>query len=285
MEIGSIADWMDRVCDSARDDLRILFCWFVYSRQIPDLFPVQNPTWVDRAVERIRLFDLESAERLISSIGTRTIVDWIIESCPVATPHDGKPPKTTSSIRASLESIHKTADVESHEGPFAQGMTGDYPIVVATFYDRNVARDLQKKLSQSGIFSKVIAAGQGGSVFVDNEDHDRASQLYLQSRNEFPNRVPKKQSRRFDLLIFGTVIGMTLGGVLIDGALGRAEAITMFVSLTAIFGTMGHLLDRLRIRYYRTGRIRIGVWDLLIALSIIGMAIVVFDNIKEFIWR
>lgn len=187
--------------------------------------------------------------------------------------HEGKPPKTAESIRASLQSIHHTAEVDSRAGPYIDGLSSDYPIAVATFYDPVLARSVQQLLSQSGIFSNVVRRGTGASVFVDNEDHVRAAQLLSKYSERFPNRIPKKESRRFDLLIFGVAIGFALGGVIVSGVSNLPEAAAILLTFTGIGATTGHLLDRLRMSYLRTGRFRVGVLELLLLMSIIGLAI------------
>lgn len=199
----------------------------------------------------------------------------------MANPNQGKPPKTAVSIRASLESIHRSAEKTAHAGPLVDGFSGAYPIAVATFFDREVARSLQQLLSQSGIFSKIVPGGQGASVFVDNDDHDRAAQLYREHQERFPNRIPRKQSRRFDFLIFGIAIGITIGMIIAAGVKDFQDAIAIPITFTAIGAAVGHLLDRGRTGFYRTGRIRVGVLDLLITMSIIGMMMVAIGFVRE----
>lgn len=168
-----------------------------------------------------------------------------------------------------------------HAGPYTDGLGDDYPIALATFHDREVARSLQQLLSRSGIFSKLVNRGTGAIVFVDNDDHDHAVQLFNEHREQFPNRIPVKNSRRFDFLIFGLAIGLTLGGIFVPSYFfsQMRESMVILISFTAIGAAMGHLLDRQRMSLYRRERIRVGVWEVLIMMSIIGMTIMVYRHV------
>ena len=188
-------------------------------------------------------------------------------------PYEGKQPKSADDIRASLQAIHKSADADVETGPLSGGLSRDYPLAVATFYDRAIARSFQQLLSQSGIFSKFVSQPNGASVFVDNDDHDRAVALLRKHRGQFPNRIPKRESQRFDLLIFGCAIGLTMGGIVMSGVDKIQNAIAIPITFTIVGAAAGHLLDCIRMRHIRTGRYRLGIWELMIIVSLICMTI------------
>ena len=187
--------------------------------------------------------------------------------------NEGKPPKTVDSIRASLKSIHQTAKVSVHSGPHRHGLAKDYPITIATFYEQAMARSLQQLLSQSGVFSKVVTVRGGVNVVVDKEDHPRATEIYNENHDDFPNRYPSKEARRFDFLIFGTAIGLTVGAIIFLGVWGKPMAVAILFTFVGIGAISGHLLDRFRMGFVRSGKLVLGVWEILVAMAIPGLII------------
>jgi hypothetical protein len=135
-------------------------------------------------------------------------------------------------------------------------------------------------LSQSGIFSKVISERSGANVVVDKEDHLKATEIYRRNRDSFPNRYPYKRGRRFDYLIFGTAIGLTVGAIIFLGVWQKPNAVAILVTFIGIGATLGHLLDRIFMGYARTGKLRVGVWEILIAMAIPGLVILAIRIIK-----
>ncbi len=191
------------------------------------------------------------------------------------------PPKSPENIRASLESIHDSAKMKSHEGPFANGLSDDYPITIATFFETRIASSLQRFLSQSGMFSKVVPTQYGAAVVVDKEDRELAWQLYRENQEQFPNHIPKKESKRYDCLIFGTAIGMSIGLIIVIDIYSKPQAAAIPITFAALGAVTGHLLDRLRMSRTRTGRARMGIWELLLAMSIPGMMILIARIIRD----
>jgi len=186
----------------------------------------------------------------------------------MTTPYERKPPKSAGQIRSSLESIHKTAEVKTESGPLNAGFGADYQITIGSFLDRDVALDFQQKLSQEGIFSKLDSARQESRVAVDDEDRHRANELFQLHRRLHPNLRPKGNSRRFDFLIFGIGIALTVSFILVVEQWDHPLALTIPLTFGAIGASLGHVIDRVRMRYQRTGRLGVGVWEFLVLATI-----------------
>ena len=189
----------------------------------------------------------------------------------MTTPFQPTPPKSESQIRSSLDSIHKTAEVDVQTGPLSQGVGSDYPITIGSFFDPELARDFQQELSQAGIFSKLIVARPETRVVVDDEDRHRANELFQQHRQQHPNHRPRGFVRRFDFLIFGIVIALTVSFILVAENWDHPLALTIPLTFCVIGASLGHVLDQVRFRRRQTGRIRIGIRDFLVLATIPAM--------------
>ncbi len=181
------------------------------------------------------------------------------------------PPKSESQIRSSLESIHKTAKVNTRSGPLSQGVGTDFPITIGSFHDRELARSFQQALSQAGIFSKLVSARSETRVLVDDEDRQPANELFQKHRRAHPNRRPRGFSRRYDFLIFGVGIALTVSFILVAGQWAHPLALTIPLTFAAVGAAVGFVADQMRLRYQQTGKLRIGIRDFLVLATIPGM--------------
>ncbi len=197
----------------------------------------------------------------------------------------GKPPKSVDRIRSSLESIHKTAEVNNESGPLIGGFGPEHPFKVGSFYSREVARDFQQKLNQSGVFSKLVVGRQATIVTVDHEDRQRAAALFQQHRRQHPNLRPKGNARRFDFLIFGVVITMTLSFILLADEWDHPLALTIPLTFCAIGASLGHVFDRVRMGYWQTGRLRIGIWEFMVLAAQPAIIALAWKSLPEILFK
>jgi hypothetical protein len=186
-------------------------------------------------------------------------------------PFEHNPPKNESQIRSSLESIHQTAKINPRSGPLSQGVGTDFPITIGSFHDRELACDFQQELNQAGIFSKLVSARLETRVLVDDEDRHLANELFQKHRRNHPNRRPRGFSRRYDFLIFGLGIALTVSFILVARKWDHPLALTIPLTFGAVGASLGHVADQIRLRYRQTGRLRVGIRDFLVLATIPGM--------------
>ena len=202
----------------------------------------------------------------------------------MTTPFEHKPPKSADQIRSSLESIHKTAEVEQEPGPLRDGFGSDFQITSGSFLDPMVARDFQEKLSQSGIYSKLVSGQRETRIMVDDEDRHRANEIFQSHRRRNPNRRPKGVSNRFDFLVFGIAVSLTLSFILVADELDHYLALTIPLTFGVIGASLGHVMDRLRMRYRQTGRLEIGVWEYLVLATIPAMVALAWKLLPQILF-
>ncbi len=183
-------------------------------------------------------------------------------------PAEGKPPKDEGSIRKALRSIQSNADLEGTSGPLADGLDALDQIVTASFYDKDVARQYQRRLNEIGIPSSTAMNGRKTQVLVDFEDRERAAAAYLEHQVVCPDQRPQGIRKDFDLLIFGLAIGLSLGTILIVQSFGNAKALMSPLVFGVIGAILGHLFDRVRDQFRRTGKLRLGVWEFLLLATL-----------------
>jgi hypothetical protein len=183
----------------------------------------------------------------------------------------GKQPKDARTIRAALESIHREQEGPEQQGPLSEGASPDHRIVIASFHNPRVARSLQQQLSRSGIHSRRQRRARMTQVSVDFEDHQRATQIFDEHRETCPDSRPAGIRRDFDYMIFGLAIGLALGFVYLFGNFRNSMALAAPVVFALTGALAGHLIDRVRGQWRRTGRIRIGLWDFLILAMLPGL--------------
>ncbi|MFK7766180.1 MAG: hypothetical protein AB8B55_02975 [Mariniblastus sp.] len=197
--------------------------------------------------------------------------------------HQGKLPKSKESIRASLNAISKDAGVVRESGPMKDGFAADYQITAGTFHARDNARRYQNLLTKKGLFSKLHSSRHGCVVMVDAEDSQMAAELYAIHKKEHPDFVPLANSRRFDYLIFGSIISLTIGFAILGEDFGNPVAHLLFATFLAIGASMGHLFDRLKGVFRSTGKLRIGVWEFLIIATLPALFTLLFSFLPKVI--
>jgi hypothetical protein len=124
----------------------------------------------------------------------------------------GKPPRSREDIRSALESVKaKVPQVE--QGPLADGLQPDDPIVVAVFYHPRLASGLRAQLKAEGIESRSKLFRRQTQVVVRAGDHERARPIVASHAAVARDRLrpPVQYARLF--LSFGAVVGAMLGGV------------------------------------------------------------------------
>lgn len=178
------------------------------------------------------------------------------------------PPKSDATLRNALHAVRSSTAREHQAGGHRSGLAGDFPISVASFHERSVANQFQDLLAEHRIYSQIKKKHKVWHVIVDREDQPIASRLYVENKNAFPNRVHASASLRFDYLIFGIVIGITLGAIALLVLWPEVKAFSAASAFIAICGLTGHLMDRIRVRQLRTGKAMLGLWELLILTTI-----------------
>lgn len=184
--------------------------------------------------------------------------------------NEGKPVKSTSTIRAALEALRpEESDKKIRErGPLFDGYRSDYPITVATFHDPEMAKRFQKRLSEKNVYSKLVSGFAATNIIVDAEDSTKAAEIFKATRSEFPNHKPKRLSRRFDYLIFGILMGATLSLTLVVNVMHHRLAATVPIAFCIIGALLGHLIDRFRSQRAIHGKIQMGILEFLILATV-----------------
>ena len=195
----------------------------------------------------------------------------------------GKPPKSKDSIRASLDALRKPEGDSSikRSGPMKDGFAADFQITAGTFRDGDNARRYQNLLTRDGVYSKLHISRHGSLVTVDAEDSQKAAELYQIHKREHPDLIPLGNARRFDYLIFGGMISATFGIVLIGAEFDHPMTYLVFATFIAIGLSMGHLFDRLKTRFKKTGSFRIGVWEFLILATLPALFALLFSFLPK----
>lgn len=196
---------------------------------------------------------------------------------------DRTPPKSGKQIRSTLNSIHNKAEVEPHSGALRNGPSAHAPFNVGMFLDLTLARDFQKQLREAGVFSKTEKRGKETAVIVDEEDRKIANEIFQQHRSLHPNRRPTGAARRFDFMIFGLIVGLTLGIVFVMDAWQHRLSFTIPLTFTSIGGLLGHFYDRMLGRHRQTGKWGIGVWEFLIIASVPALILLAVKLVPEVI--
>ena len=177
------------------------------------------------------------------------------------TPDSGKPPKSSDKIRDSLEKMRRTVEIESETGPLTDKSVAEHPILVATFYDRQLASKFREHLLEHKLFCDHQIKRGRVCISVDRGDSEVAAKLATEFRKLNPDRVPKNVAARFDFLIFGPIIAGALAVCFTAGS--RGIQIVPFVFWSAVVGgLLGNLADRMRFRQRnKLGALSIGLWE------------------------
>ncbi len=184
----------------------------------------------------------------------------------------GKPPRSSSEIRAAIESIRDQSDATAPVGPLTDGLSPDHRIVIASFFDQEVARRHQRKLGEAGVYSSLEVRRKRTELIVEYEDHGRAGQVVDEFREQCPDRPRSGIRRDFDYLIFGIAIGGTVGSFFLFRAQHHPLAIAALIGFGVTGALVGHLIDRWRGAVRRGGRFRFGVWEFLILATLPALA-------------
>lgn len=191
----------------------------------------------------------------------------------VPDPEAGRAPKGADEIRAKLEAIH--AQVDSNPvGPAHAGLDAGARVVIATFFDRSTARAAQDELRRAGIMSSLAARDTSIGVAVDNGDRESAHAVLAAFRAAHPERRPTSVRRDCDGMIFGPIIGLTIGLILIPGAIHRALAYAVAAVFVVSGLLIGHLFDRFRSRGRSSIlRLQFDLWEFLVLAALPALAV------------
>ena len=204
---------------------------------------------------------------------------------------EGKPAKSASTIRSALESLHSASESSESpkknnaQGPLIDGFQADFPITVTTFYDSEMAKTFQQRLTKEGIFSKLISGTDGWQIIVDAEDSQKAARIYKDTRTEFPNTKPARLSKRFDFMIFGFLMGLTSSIILTANVTLTPLVIAVAVTLCFFGALFGHLADRFMTQRSTHGKIRLGIAEFMILFTFPILIILLWELLPELILK
>jgi hypothetical protein len=200
----------------------------------------------------------------------------------------GKPPKNAASIRAVLEGV-RHAGAPAEPGPESGGMADDAPLVIASFYDTQVAEEFLRRLAAAGVMSASLKRGfRQDQVLVDYGDRRRASDLLQVHLAQMPDRFVARYRRTTDFALLGAAIGGTLGAIGIASesansstlmtARGAATALgfTLYGALLGAF--LGQVDDRIR----SSGRFQFSVRDILLTMTIFALLLMSWRAFSSF---
>ena len=185
--------------------------------------------------------------------------------------NSGKPPRDGQTIRSALDSIRSGREPDRTPGPAADGMRADEQYNIATFHDQEIGRSFQRALSKAGVMSDSVIRRGKLEVYIDFEDGQRAGAILDEHRTRFPDKPLKGLRRRFDYLIFGVLIGVTVGIFFLLNARQSRLIYSAPVAFGLAGGLSGHLIDRLRGHYRRTGRLQFGIYEFLVLAMLPGI--------------
>ena len=188
----------------------------------------------------------------------------------------GKPPKSAEEIQSQLDSIRQTANVACQKGPINEHNQDGRQIVVASFFDRELGRKFQSELSRRGLFSNSTIENRKMVISVDFPDAKVAGQVSKKFRAQFPDCRRPGDASRYDLMIFGSLIGLVTGMTFAIGADYNADTIAFVIATFGIGTATGHLADRV---FVTSPRNRFGLWEFLVAVGILGMAVIAMHQL------
>lgn len=142
-------------------------------------------------------------------------------------------------------------------------------IVITSFYSAQACDEFQRALSAAGIRSTRKTQSGRTHVSVDSEDRGRAVEILAAHQAEHPDQRLPRIRRDYDFLIFGAVIGGTLGLVSLHAS-ERILSMVMIANLTICGGLIGHLIDRFRSSWRKFGRVRFGVLECLLFVTLVA---------------
>ena len=152
----------------------------------------------------------------------------------------GKPPRTRGDIRSVLEAV-KVKVPHVQQGPLADGLHPDDPIVVAAFYGPHLASGLQTMLAIEGIESNSKRFRRQTQVIVRAGDLARA-QSVLASRRVVARDTPRYRREYSGAFLLSVLILAALIGTLAGSAVAIAVNWNPFAPLGLVLGAFCGLL-------------------------------------------
>lgn len=184
----------------------------------------------------------------------------------------GKPPKSENQIRDKLASLHKKANVRKHAGPMKDGFSKHHKILIATFYSRKLASQLQRLLGENSIFSEDEYRQRRVSIKVDYEDSEKATELARQFQLLNPDPMPVRAKRRFEGAACGTLLAGTVALCFFDFTTNFQDGLMFALIFAGIGLLIGNLIDRFR-GVVGPNPARIGIWELLNVIALVAFII------------
>jgi len=220
-------------------------------------------------------------------------------------------PKDSNTIRKALNAIRSGADITTQAGPHSQGMSSDHPVMIAAFVDRGVARTFERILVENGIEPNFANVRGSCQVSVDAKDAKQATAIYFDCKQSLGDGKTSRNPRRYDLLIFSTVVGLTIclmflaavhfsrfkdlgdsrviydenSDIVMRGTELKVWVLAAKASLLALgaFVVCGHLADRFRMKNHKDPKFRrsVDVWEFLLLFTIPIMMFVLYGTMAD----
>ena len=116
----------------------------------------------------------------------------------MADTHEGKPPKSADAIRSKLELLKNSSSSEQLEkGPAGEGFKANDQLSIGSYYNPSLARELQRRLRDAGIYSDSKTHRRQTLITVDHSDSQKGVAIAEDLRRRFP--IPFR-SIRIDVL-------------------------------------------------------------------------------------
>jgi hypothetical protein len=192
-------------------------------------------------------------------------------------PFKKTPPKSPQRIRETLEAVKRDPAQQVDRGPHRDGLADDELLVIASFRDHECCRRYQEALLRAGIMSRAKVHRTGAEILVDYSDHERAADLLEAHLARFADQPRETWRRDFDFTIFGSVLGATFGLILMAVEFRDVQSLAILLTFALFGAIIGVLLDRPRNCYRRTGQIQFGLGDILVLMSLVALAIVLWQ--------
>jgi len=210
---------------------------------------------------------------------------------PNQEPPSGKPPKSAGEIRDKLDSLHQHRGEAPAAGPQLAGMQADDQLVIASFYNREVARGYMERLAAAGIFTAKLRTGfRQDKVLVDCGDRQRAAELLEIHLAGTPDRMTARYRRSVDFLLLGAVLGATIGSIGIASESMKGHTLATGRGLLTTFGFMvyggmlGLFLGNVDDKSRAAGRFQFSLRDLFLATTLLAL-LFLSQRVVLFLWR
>ncbi len=203
----------------------------------------------------------------------------------------GKPPKSADSIRAALEAVRQSTCPAPQAGPHQAGLASDAPLVIASFYDPEVARGFVDLLVAAGILSATLRRGfRQDQVLVDSGDRRKAAELLAAYLVGKPYRMVTRFRRSIDFMLLGAAMGGVSGAIGIasrsvtSSTLLNFRAAVAVVGFTIYGGIIGFLLGQFDDRSRRTGRLQFSIREMLLIVTLFALIFMSWNALAG-VWR